>query len=296
MRVFVTGATGFIGSVVVKELLSAGHSVLGLARSEEKAAALKQAGADAHRGDLGDHESLIAGAKACDGVVHLAFVHDFSKYAEANDIDRQAIEAMMKVLEGTGKPFVGTSGVATVATAHVATENDVPSSTGIASLRGRAEQIVVAAGARGVRSSVVRLPPTVHGAGDRAFVPVLVDIARKTKVSAYVGDGANRWPAVHRLDAARLYRLALEKAEPGTVHHGVAEEGIPLRTIAETIGKGLGLPVKSIREEDASAHFDWLATFVAADCLTSSAITRQRLSWEPREPGLLTDILEHYVR
>lgn len=296
MRVFVTGATGFIGSAVVKELRSAGHQVRGLARSDEKAAELEKAGVEAHRGDLTDHDSLVAGVKACDGTIHLAFIHDFSKYAKANDTDRHAIEAMMTALEGTNKPFVGTSGTTMATEGRTATEDDAAATTGIGALRAKAEDLVVAAGKRGVRSSVVRLAPTVHGPGDKGFVAALVDIVRRHGFAAYIDEGTNRWPAVHRLDAARLFRLALEKAEPGTRLHGVAEEGIPLRTIAETIGKGLGLPVKSIRPDEASAYFGWLAMFAGVDRPTSSAITRERMGWQPEHPGLLADIVEHYVR
>lgn len=288
MKIFVTGATGFVGSAVVDALLGAGHTVLGLARNDAAADKLDKAGAQAHRGELTDLDTLAAGARACDGVAHLAFIHDFSKFQENIEIDRRAAQAMTTALEGTGKPFVLTSGTALVAPGRVATENDVPvdPTTG----RAATEQLVLATANRGVRASIVRLAPSVHGEGDYAFVPMLIDIARRTGVAAYIGDGTNRWPAVHRLDAAQLFRLALEKAAPGTRLNGAAEEGIPMREIAQTIGDGLGLPVQSISADEAAEHFDWFAGFVGLDGATSSAITRLSLGWEPRQQGLLADI------
>ena len=296
MKVFVTGATGFIGSAVVKELLGAGHTVLGLARSDEGADALTQMGADVHQGSLSDADSLAAGARACDGVAHLAFNHGFgtTPIDVAARMDRCAVEVMTSALEGTGKPFVLTSGTMLLAftfgPGHTGTEEEMPAAT---LPRVASEEAVLAAAGRGVRSSIVRLSPTVHGASDHGFVPMLIDIARKTGVAAYVGDGANRWPAVHRLDAARLFRLALEQAAPGTRLHGVAEEGVPMRAIAETIGAGLGVPVKSIPADEAQAHFGWLAMFVGADNPTSSAWTRETLGWNPQRPELLTDMREN---
>ena len=296
MRVFVTGATGFIGSAVVPELIGAGHQVLGLARSDANAEALKAAGADVHRGALDDLDSLKRGAAGSDGVIHLAFIHDFingfSAYAAAVETDRRAVEALAGVLEGSGKPFVVTSGTALLAFSapgRTGTEEDVAAQ---GSPRSESEATVLAAAGRGVRASVVRLPPTVHGAGDHGFVPMMIDIARRKGIAAYIGDGANRWPAVHRLDAARLYRLALEKAIPGARLHGVAEEGVPMRSIAETIGAWLGLPVRSLSQDEAQAHFDWMALFVAIDNPSSSALTRSALGWSPKEMGLLTDIKE----
>ncbi len=291
MRVFVTGATGFIGSAVVRELLAAGHEVLGLARGDEAAAKLARSGVQAHRGELSDLDSLAAGARACDGVIHLAFVHDFSRYEANAETDRRALEAMAGALEGSGKPLVATSGTTVLAPGRVGTEADAPAPDGPGRPRA-ASEVGLAFADRGVRASVVRLAPSVHGRGDRAFVPALVEVARRTGVSGHVGDGANRWPAVHRLDAARLFRLALEKAAPGTRLHGAAEAGIPMREIAETIGQGLGVPVRNIAQNEAAAHFDWLAMFVTIDNPTSSALTRDTLGWRPQEAGLLADMQE----
>jgi nucleoside-diphosphate-sugar epimerase len=293
MRVFVTGATGFIGSAIVRELLEAGHEVLGLVRSAAAAETLARLGVKAHAGELSDTDSLAAGAKACEGVIHTAFIHDFSAYDAAVETDRRAVEALAGALEGSGKPFVVTSGtlmLARVAPGRVGTEEDTLGSAAIP--RAASEATALAAARRGVRASIVRLPPSVHGTGDHGFVPRLIDIARRTRISAFVGDGANRWPAVHRLDAARLFRLALEKAAPGARLHGVAEEGVPLRAIAQTIGAGLGLPVRSLAEDEARKHFDWLAPFVAIDNPTSSALTRRTLGWQPQQPDLLTDMRE----
>jgi nucleoside-diphosphate-sugar epimerase len=288
MRVFLTGATGFIGSAIVPELVAAGHTVVGLARSDAGADSLARLGIESHRGDLSDVDGLAEAARASDGVIHTAFNHDWSVSREvASETDRRAVEAMAGALEGSGKPFVVTSGTAIVAGSRTATEEDVPR-PGV--MRAASEEAVQAAAGRGVRASVVRLSPTVHGAGDHGFAHMLIDIARRTGISAYVGDGANRWPAVHRLDAARLFRLALEKAAPGARLHGVAEEGVSMREIAQTIGAGLGVPVRSLTIEEAQAHFDWFARFVAIDNPTSSAITRSSLGWRPREPELLTDM------
>jgi len=289
MRVFVTGATGFVGSAIVRELLSAGHQVLGLARSDAAADALRKAGAVAHRGELADTASLAVGAQACDGVIHTAFHHDFSAHAAAAEMDRRAIKALAGVLEGSGRPFVSTSVTMLLAHARPATE-DTPVPADSPNPRAGAETLMQAAAERGVRASVVRLPPSVHGAGDYGFVPALGAFARRKRFSAYIGDGANRWPAVHRLDAARLFRLALESALPGAHLHAVAEEGITLRTIAEAIGAGLGVPVRGISADEAPAHFEWLTRFVAADNPASSALTRSSLGWQPQEADLLADI------
>ena len=292
MRVFVTGATGFIGSAIVRELLTAGHKVLGMARSAAAADTLARLGVEAHRGELTDTDSLAAGARACEGVIHAAYNHDWSIPREvAAETDRQAVAALAGALEGSGKPLVVTSGtlmVVPLAAGRTGTEADVHRSAAVP--RAASEMAVRAASDRGVRGIAVRLPPTVHGAGDHGFVPRLIEIAHRTGFAAFVGDGANRWPAVHRLDAARLFRLALEKAAPGAHLHGAAEEGIPFRTIAETIGQGLGLPVRSLTNDEAPAYFDWLAPFVAMDNPTSSAITRSSLGWRPQEPELLTDM------
>jgi nucleoside-diphosphate-sugar epimerase len=290
MRVFVTGATGFIGTAIVRELLSAGHQVLGLARSDAAADTLTRWGVEAHRGELSDTDSLVAGARACEGVIHLAFIHDFSAYAAAAETDRQAIEAMAGALEGSGKPIVVTSGTALLTPGRIGTEADPPATLSAATPRAASEATALAFAGRGVRASVVRLPPTVHGAGDRGFVPALIGIARSTGFSGIIGDGANRWPAVHRLDAARLFRLALEHAVPGARLHGVAEEGVTLRAIAQAIGAGLGVPVRSLGGDEASAHFGWMAGIVTIDNPTSSALTRSSLGWRPQEPQLLTDM------
>jgi nucleoside-diphosphate-sugar epimerase len=289
MRVFVTGATGFIGTAVVQELLAEGHSVLGLARSDASAATLAALGVDVQRGDLSDLDALAAGARATDGIIHLAFIHDFSTYLANAETDRRAAAAMADALAGTGKPLVATSATAILAQGRLALETDASDP---ADHFRAASELVLSAAERDVRVSVVRLSPTVHGAGDHGFVPALIGVAKKTGVSAFVGEGANRWPAVHRSDAARLFRLALEKAAPGSRLHGVAEEGIPMRAIAETIGAGLGLPTRSLAPDEAAAHFDWLARFVGIDNPTSSAITRETLGWQPTGPDLLTDMQE----
>lgn len=288
MRVFVTGATGFIGSAVVQNLLGAGHQVMGLARSDAAAEKLNQLGVDVHRGELTDPDSLAAGAKACDGVVHLAFIHDFSKYEANAEIDRQAASAMAKAMEGTNKPLVVTSATAVLVPGKVGVETDAPTTQTRA-----VSELVLSAKDHGVRVSVVRLSPTVHGAGDKAFVPALIDIARKTGVSGYVANGDNRWPAVHRLDAATLFRLALEKGVAGSRYHGAAEEGIPVRLIAETIGTGLSVPVRSMTAEDARVHFGWLSGFIGHDTPASSAMTRKALGWAPSHPDLLTDMRDN---
>lgn len=290
MRVFVTGATGFIGSAIARELQAAGHRVLGLARNDAAVAALEAMGVEAHRGELADIDSLVAGATACDGVIHMAFIHDFSAYAASVEADLRAVDAMLRALEGTGKPFVGTCGTALLANGRLGTEADAPVPGAAGHMRAASEAKVLAAAATGVRSSVVRLAPTVHGTGDHGFVPALIDIARRTGFAATIGDGANRWPAVHRSDAARLYRLALERAKPGSRLHGVAEEGVPMREIAETIGRGLKLPVRSLTPDEALAHFGWIARFVAIDNPSSSELTRSTLGWQPSGPGLLEDM------
>ncbi len=295
MRVFVTGATGFIGSAVVAELIDTGHEVVGLARSDAGAAGLADAGAAVHRGDLADLESLRDGAAAADGVIHTAYIHDFSQMENAAQTDRRATEALAAALEGSGRPLVVTSGTALVAPGRLATETDTAAGGGHP--RVESEQFAMALASRGVRLSILRPPPSVHGKGDHGFVPVLIGIARAKGVSAYVGDGSNRWPAVHRLDAARLYRLALESAPAGTVLHAVAEEGVPTREIAEVIGRHLDLPVASIDPDAASDHFGWIGAFFALDVPASSALTRERTGWEPRQPGLIADLdAGHYFQ
>ncbi len=286
MRVFVSGATGWIGSAVCRELRSAGHRVLGLARSDEGAAKLAAEGVEAHRGALEDPASFVAGANACDGVAHCAFIHDFSRFAENIATERRAVEAVLDAMAGTGKPLVVSSGVALLAPGRVVTEDDPMSESG----RGATEALVLGAAGRGVRSASIRLAPSVHGVGDHGFAPRLIDIAREKGVAAYVGDGANRWPGVHRLDAARLYRLALERGRAGAAYHAIADEGVPMRRIAEVIGRRLGLPVASIAAEDAMAHFGFLGMFVGTDMPASSAKTRAELGWRPTEPDLLADL------
>jgi nucleoside-diphosphate-sugar epimerase len=287
MRVFVTGATGFIGSAIVRELLDAGHQVLGLARSDAAAASLAAAGAEVHRGSLEDFESLAAGARACGGVIHTAFIHDFSNYAPAAEKDRRAIQTLGAALAGSDRPFIVTSGTLLVQRqGPLATEEEGPNP----SFPRKSEEAALAVAAPGVRVSVVRLPPSVHGDGDHGFVPALIAIARQKGVSAYVGDGFNRWPAVHRLDAAHLYRLVLEKGSAGAKYHGVADEGVPFRDIAGVIGRRLNVPVVARSPQEAADHFGWLAHFVGIDCPASSAQTQQRLGWRPTQPGLIPDL------
>jgi len=295
MRVFVTGATGYIGSMVVPELLGAGHQVVGLARSDSAAAALMAAGAEVQRGTLEDLDSLRNGAAAADGVIHLAFIHDFSNIEASDMIDLRAIETIGAALEGTGKPFVGTSGTMMLTPGRLGTEEDA----GAAGVRRVAsENVVLSMAERGVRTSVVRLAPTVHGEGDaHGFITSLIGVARAKGVSAFVGDGSNRWPAVHRLDAAHLFRLALEAAPAGSRLHGASEEGVLFRDIAEVIGRQLELPVVSIAAEDVGDHFGWLSVVVSIDNPTSSVLTRERLGWQPEGPSLIEDIEQgHYFK
>ncbi len=291
MRVFVTGATGFIGQIVVEDLKAGGHQVVGLARSDEGAAKLASQGVEVRRGELGDLQSLADGAREADGVIHTAFIHDFSKFMENMEIDRRATEAMLDALEGSGKPFVGSSGTAMLPVfGRPGTEHDAPMSEGPAGGRGATENVAMAAAGRGVRSAVVRLAPSVHDVERQGLVSMLGEIARATGVSGYVGEGANRWPAVHRLDAARLFRMALENAKPGTRLHAVGEEGVPLKAIAEAVGEAVGVPARSLAPEEAGAQFGWLAMFVMADTAASSAVTQESFGWRPTHPGLLAGL------
>lgn len=291
MRVFVTGASGFIGSAVVSELIDAGHQVLGLARSDSAAQAVEAAGAQVHRGDLENLESLRAGAEAADGVIHLAFNHDFTDYTGSAETDRRAIDTLGGVLAGSDRPFVVTSGLAGFALGRTMTEDDPADPN---SPRG-SEQEALAFTSRGVRVAVLRLPPSVHGEGDHGFVPRLIDIAHEKGVAAYPGDGSNRWPAVHRFDAARLFRLALESAPSGARLHAIGDEGVPVRDISSAIGRHLALPVTTVPLENALDHFGWLGAFFSLDVPASSTLTRELLDWRPTHPGLLDDLEQgHY--
>jgi nucleoside-diphosphate-sugar epimerase len=287
MRVFVTGATGFIGSAVVPELLKAGHQVLGLTRSDAGAKALAAAGAEVHRGSLEDLESLRRGAADSDGVIHLAFIHDYSKFKANCEIDKRAIEALGSVLAGSDRPLIVASGTGGLsAPGQVATEEHVvPAKSPFPRV---SEQTALSL--KGVSASIMRLPQ-VHDTVKQGLVTYAIAVAREKGVSAYVGNGANRWPAAHISDVGHLYRLALEKHEAGAKYHAVAEEGVPLREIAEVIGRGLKVPVKSIRPEEAPAHFGWLGMFASLDFPASSTITREKLGWHPTGPRLIADLI-----
>jgi len=288
MRVFVTGATGFIGSALVPELISAGHQVLGLTRSEAGAKSLAAAGAEVHRGSLEDLESLKSGAAKSDGVIHLAFNHDFSQYQANSEADRRVIDAIGSVLIGSDRPFVVSAGVGVSTAGRAATENDACMPSSILP-RSASEEAALSLAQRGARASVMRLPQ-VHNLEKQGLITLLVMIAREKGVSAYVGDGANRWSAAHLLDVARLYALALEKGSGGARYHAIGEEGVPLRQIAEVIGRRLNLPIVSKSPEEAADHFGWMSLMVGRDAPASSAITRERLGWRPVGPGLLADL------
>jgi nucleoside-diphosphate-sugar epimerase len=304
MRVFVTGASGWIGSAVVPELIAAGHQVIGLARSDASAQALTAAGAEVQRGTIDDLDTLRSAAEASDGVIHLAFKHDLAftgDFEGAAGADRAAVDVLGEALAGSDRPLVIASGTLGVSPGHLATEEDGHETAGAAAwgpgpaARHATAEFVLSLASRGVRSSVMRLPPTNHGDGDNGFMATIVAIARERGVSGYIGDGANRWPAVHRLDSARLFSLAVQKAPAGSTLHAVADEGVPIREVAEVIGRHLGVPVVSVSPEDAGEHFTWLAGFLGLDSPASSALTRELMGWEPAQPGLIADLDEgHY--
>ena len=289
MRVFVTGASGWIGAAVTDELLGAGHTVVGLARSQAAAVSLRSKGADVHPGDLDDLASLRTGASGADAVIHLAFKHDFTDYAASGRTERAAVTALLDTLAGSDRPLLVASGLV-VTPGRLVTEADVSPNVGPDAPRGGTERLALDAAERGVRSLAVRFAPTVHGHADHGFIATLVEIARRRGVAGFIGDGSNRWPAVHRADAASVVRLALEQASPGAIVHAVAEDGIATREIAELIGARFGLPTAAIAAADAEAHFDWLARFFGADIPASSALTQARYGWNPTDPTLADDL------
>lgn len=289
MRVFVTGATGFVGTAVVQELISAGHQVLGLARSDASAQKLVNAGAEVLRGDLEDLDSLRIGAGETDGVIHAGFIHDFTRFAEVCEVDKKAITTIGEVLAGSNRPLIVTSGTALVSPGQLATEDIIPSLN--PAWPRASEQATDEVCRLGVRAAIVRLSPSVHGDDDKhGFIPILINIAREKGFSAYIGEGLNRWNAVHRLDAAHLFRLALENATPGARYHACAEEAVTVRSVAEAIGQRLNIPVRSIAPEAAASHFGWFSQMAAIDCPASSKLTQERLNWQPTHATLLSDI------
>jgi nucleoside-diphosphate-sugar epimerase len=294
MRVFVTGASGFVGSAIVKDLLANGHQVLGLVRSEKAAEQLIAGGAEVLLGDVNDPEAIRKGAISCDAVIHTAFNHDFSKFKANCEADRKVIETFGDALAGSGKPLVVTSGVGLLNYGRLITEDDATPGSDVIP-RAASEEAAKAVAAKGVNAYIVRLPPSVHGQGDHGFVHMVIGMDREKGESAYVGEGYNQWPAVHRSDAASLYRLIVEKQPEQKVLHAVAETGIPFKEIAETISKGLNLPLVSKTGDDIAAHFGWFAHFAAIGCPSSSDKTRQALGWEPHGPGLLADITDYYL-
>jgi len=293
MKIFVTGGTGFIGSAVVHEMVRAGHKVTALARSDEAAAKILAMGAEVHKGDLRDIDSLTHGARLSDGVLHLGFIHDFANFAAVSEIDKQAIIALGEGLKGTQNPLVVTAGIVMISPGKLALETDKAQPSSKEYPRA-SEETVDKLVDEGINASVVRLSPSVHGPGDYAFIPELIKIAKKSGFSAFPGDGSNRWSAVHRLDAASLFRLAIENPSQGARYHGAAEEGVELKDIARVIAQKLNLPLKSISPEEAMVHFSWLAGFVAMDCQASSAMTRTLLNWKPREDTLLGDLQQSF--
>ncbi len=291
MQVFMTGATGFVGSAVVRELLNAGHSVSALARSDDAASTLNKTGVQVYRGDLSDLECLRQYASSADGVIHTAYIHDFANFAEAGQVDKRAIEALGEALAGSDRPLIVTSGVALLAQGNVVTE-DTPAPAG--QVPRMSEQAAEYASTIGVNATSIRLPPTVHGEGDHGFLQILIAIAREKGESAYIGEGLNHWPAVHRLDAAALYRLILERGAPEPRYHGIAEQGVPFRNIAEVIGRQLGLAVVSKSEVDAVDHFGWFVRFASLDCRASSHNTREQMGWVPTHLDLISDLDQNY--
>jgi nucleoside-diphosphate-sugar epimerase len=290
MRVFVTGASGFVGSAIVKELVGAGHQVLGLARSDSSAERIIKAGAQVHRADLDDLARVQQGAASCEAVIHTAFNHDFSQYKANCEADRRVVEALGTVLAGSDHPLIITSGIGLLNYGRVVTEDDVLTAGSDVIPRAASEEAATAAAAKGAKVYIVRLPPTVHGEGDHGFVPIIINMAKQNGESAYIGEGNNRWPAVHRLDAAVLYRLIAERRPSQKVYNAVAEEGIAFRDFAEAIGQGLQLPVVSKSGNAAEAHFNWFTHFASLDCPASSAKTRKSLDWHPAQAGLLEDL------
>jgi nucleoside-diphosphate-sugar epimerase len=295
MRVFLTGATGFIGSAIIDELRLGGHRITGLARSDDAAATLANWGVEVRRGDVGESEILAEAARVSDGVIHCAFGHDFSKYIQMGETDLRAVSAMAEALAGSDKPFVVTSGMTAGVYGRPCTEADPAQTEGLTSVRGRPEEAALAASQANVRSVVVRLPPSVHDVDRQGLVSMLIMMAGQTGVSAYVGEGDNRWSAVHRRDAARVFTLALERGEAGQRLHAVAEEGVTLKSIAEAIGARLGVAVRGLSPDEAGAHFGFLAPMVSNDVPASSAATRQSLGWRPTHPGLLEGLLGDYL-
>ena len=293
MRIFVTGATGFIGSAVVTELIGAGHQVVGLARSDSSAQAVAEAGAEVYRGSLDDPDSLRQAAETSDGAIHLAFHHDFDDFATAAELDRKAIETLGDTFAGSDRPLVAAGGILWLLPGQTLTEEQAAPPD----LPRFSEQAVLAFADRGVRAAVLRLPPSVHGEGDHGFVPRLIEVAREKGVSAYPGAGANRWPAVHRLDAALAFRLAVESAPAGAILHATDDEGVPVRAVADTIGRHLGLPMTSVDPEAAYDHFGWIGPLFSIDAPATSTGTRELLGWRPTQAGLLDDLdAGHYFK
>lgn len=293
MKVFVTGASGFVGSAIVNDLINAGHKVLGLVRSDKGAEQISAAGAEVLRGDVNDPEMLRRGTTTCDAVIHTAFNHDFSRFKQNCEDDRKVIEILGDTLAGTKKPLVITSGVGLLNYGRLATEDDAAPASDVIP-RAASEEAAKAAAAKGVDAYIVRLPPSTHGAGDHGFVPMIIDMARQKGESAYTGEGQNLWPAAHRNDAAAIYRLAIEKRPALKVFHAVAETGVSFKEIALTIGKGLNLPTVSKTGDGIAAHFAWFAHFAAIDCPSSSKKTKAALGWEPKEMGLIEDMAANY--